>query len=186
MDKVACILSAIEHGDPTDADRLLPLVYNELRKLAAAKLARMAPGQSLTPTGLVHEAYLRLVDTQVPHDWNGRGHFFVAAAEAMKRILVERARRKKCQKRGGHLARQGIAEAEIAVPEVPGDLIALDEALAKLAASHPDAARLVTLRYFSGLTIEQASDVLNISPRTANRLWAYSRAWLLREIRGNG
>jgi RNA polymerase sigma factor (TIGR02999 family) len=183
MNKVACIFSAIEHADPTDADRLLPLVYDELRKLAAAKLARLGPGQSIAPTGLVHEAYLRLVDTRVPHDWNGRGHFFVAAAEAMRRILVERARRKRCQKRGGHLAGHDLEEANIAAPEVPGDLIALDEALEKLVASNPTAARLVKLRYFSGLTIDQAADVLDISPRTAKRLWTYARAWLLREIR---
>jgi RNA polymerase sigma factor (TIGR02999 family) len=184
MNEVTRILSAIEQGDPKATERLLPLVYDELRKLAATRLARMGPGQTLQATALVHEAYLRLVDTGRAPAWNSRGHFFVAAAEAMRRILVERARRKRCQKRGGHLNCRDVEEAEIAAPESSEDLIALDGALEKLEASHPTAAQVVKLRYFSGLTIAEAAGVLEISPRTAGRHWAYARVWLLREIRG--
>jgi RNA polymerase sigma factor (TIGR02999 family) len=184
MNEVTRILSAIEGGDPSASEQLLPLVYDELRKLAAARLARMGPGQTLQPTALVHEAYLRLVDSERAPIWNSRGHFFVAAACAMQRILVERARRKASKKRGGDFAGHDIVETEIAAPEPAEDLVALDEALNKLEAAHPTAARLVKLRYFSGLTIAQSSDVLDISPRTAKRLWAYARVWLLREIRG--
>jgi RNA polymerase sigma factor (TIGR02999 family) len=182
MNDVTRILSAVKPGDPTVAEQLLPLVYNELRKLAAVQLARLGPGQSLAPTGLVHEAYLRLVDTERVQDWNSRGHFFVAAAEAMRRILVERARRRRCKKRGGDLVRRDIQETEIPAPQPSEDLLALDEALAKLEAIRPEAARLVMLRHFSGLTKDQAAEVMGISPRTADRLWSYARAWLLREI----
>jgi RNA polymerase sigma factor (TIGR02999 family) len=184
MNEITHILSTIERGDPKAAEQLLPLVYDELRKLAAAKLARMGPGQTLQPTALVHEAYLRLVDTERAPAWNGRGHFFVAAAEAMRRILVERVRRKRSKKRGGDLTPRDLEEADIAAPETSEDLIALDAALEKLEVSHPAAARVVKLRYFSGLTIAGAADVLGISPRTAKRHWAYARVWLLHEIRG--
>jgi RNA polymerase sigma factor (TIGR02999 family) len=184
MNEVSRILSAIERGDPKATEQLLPLVYDELRKLAAARLARMGPGQTLQPTALVHEAYLRLVDTERVPAWSSQGHFFVAAAEAMRRILVEHVRRKRSQKRGGHMTCRDVEDADIATPETSEDLIALDEALEKLEASHPTASQLVKLRYFSGLTIAEAADVLDISPRTANRLWAYARVWLLREIRG--
>jgi RNA polymerase sigma factor (TIGR02999 family) len=183
--EVTRILSAVDDGDPSASEKLLPLVYDELRKLAAAKLARMGPAQTLEPTALVHEAYLRLVDTESSPAWNSRGHFFVAAAEAMQRILVEGARRKACKKRGGDLSSRDVNEAEIAAPKPPEDLIALDEALHKLERVNPTASRLVKLRYFSGLTIAQAADVLDISPRTAKRLWVYARAWLLREIRSD-
>ena len=184
MNEVTRILSAIEQGNPKATEQLLPLVYNELRKLAAAKLARMRPGQTLQATALVHEAYLRLVDHGQAPAWNSRGHFFSAAAEAMRRILVERYRRKQTLKHGGHLTRVEIVPAEIAAPETRDDLIALDEALKKLEASKPREAQLVKLRYFCGMTIAEAADVLEIPTRTANRLWSYARAWLLREIRG--
>jgi RNA polymerase sigma factor (TIGR02999 family) len=184
MNDVTRILSAIEQGDPKATEQLLPLVYDELRKLAAARLARMGPGQTLQATALVHEAYLRLVDTDRVPAWSSRGHFFVAAAEAMRRILVERVRRKRSRKHGGQMTGRDVEDADIAAPETSEDLIALDEALEKLEASHPAASQFVKLRYFSGLTIAEAADVLNISPRTANRLWAYARVWLLREICG--
>jgi RNA polymerase sigma factor (TIGR02999 family) len=184
MNQVTRILSAIEQGDPKASEQLLPLVYKELRKLAASKLARMGPGQTLQPTALVHEAYLRLVDAVRAPSWNSRGHFFVAAAEAMRRILVERARRKRSKKHGGHLRRRDIKDTDIAAPEISEDLIALDEALKKLEASRPSAAQLVKLRYFSGLTSAEAAGVLGIPPRTADRLWSYARVWLLSEIRG--
>src|SRR5262245_25039226 len=184
MNEVTRILSSIEQGDSSASEHLLPFVYDELRKLAAAKLARMGPGQTLQPTALVHEAYLRLVDTEQPQDWKSRGHFFVAAAEAMQRILIEQVRRKRSKKRGGDLTRQQLDAGDIAAPQASQDLIALDEALRKLEKCHAKAAQLVKLRYFSGLTIVQAAEVIEVSPRTAKRLWAYARAWLLREIRG--
>ncbi len=183
MSEVTRILSAIGQGDPRESDRLLPLVYDELRRLAATRLARLGPGQTLQPTALVHEAYLRLVDTDGAPGWNSRGHFFVAAAEAMRRILVERVRSKQCQKRGGELNRRSFEETEIFTPEPSNDLIALDEALSKLEVYRPEAAKLVKLRHFSGLTIAQAAEIMEISPRSADRLWAFARAWLLREIR---
>jgi RNA polymerase sigma factor (TIGR02999 family) len=184
MNEVTRILSAIEQGDPKAVEQLLPLVYAELRKLAAARLARMPPGQTLQATALVHEAYVRLVDAGQAQPWNGRGHFFVAAAEAMRRILVESVRRKRSQKRGGHLVRHDAEEVDIAAPEASEDLIALDAALEKLEESDAEAAQVVKLRYFSGLTIAEAAEVLEIAPRTVSRLWAYARVWLLREIRG--
>jgi RNA polymerase sigma factor (TIGR02999 family) len=184
MSEVTQVLCAIEQGDPHAAAQLLPLVYDELRKLAAQRLGREKSGQTLQATALVHEAYLRLVGgAQAPH-WNGRGHFFAAAAQAMRRILVESARRKRRLKRGGGVARAELDEVNLVAPAVRDDLVALDEALAQLAAVDPRAAELVNLRYFAGLTIPQAAEVLGVAPRTADFLWAYARAWLLRKIEG--
>jgi RNA polymerase sigma factor (TIGR02999 family) len=184
MSEVTRILSAIEDGDPHAAAQLLPLVYDELRKLAAQKLVQEKPGQTLEPTALVHEAYLRLVDVEKVQRWDSRSHFFAAAAEAMRRILVENARRKKALKRGGGRVRESLDQIEIAAPETPDDLLALDEALDRLARADPQAAELVKLRYFSGLTVKQAAELLGISSRTADFLWTYARAWLLHSIRG--
>jgi RNA polymerase sigma factor (TIGR02999 family) len=185
MSEVTHVLCAIEQGDAHAAAHLLPLVYDELRKLAAQRLALEKPGQTLQPTALVHEAYLRLVEgAHAPH-WNSRGHFFTAAAQAMRRILVENARRKRRLKRGGGAARQELQESNLVAPDVPDDLVALDEALAQLALVDPRAAELVNLRYFAGLTIPQAAEVLGVAPRTADFLWAYARAWLLRKIEGD-
>jgi RNA polymerase sigma factor (TIGR02999 family) len=169
-------------GDPHAAAQLLPLVYDELRKLAAQRLAREGSGQTLQATALVHEAYLRLVAARPAFHWNGRGHFFAAAAQAMRRILVESARRKRRLKRGGGATREEFDESNLVAPDVPEDLVALDEALAQLAADDVQAAELVNLRYFAGLTIPQAAEILGVSPRTANFLWAYARAWLLRKL----
>jgi RNA polymerase sigma factor (TIGR02999 family) len=185
MSEVTRILSAIEEGDPSAAALLLPLVYDELRKLAAQRLAQEKPGQTLEATALVHEAYLRLVDGDQARHWNSRGHFFAAAAEAMRRILVESARRKKALKHGGDLSRRELDEERLTVPEPREDLLALDAALNKLAAEHRQAADLVQLRYFAGLTLPEAAQALGISPRTAGRLWAYARAWLRREVEGD-
>jgi RNA polymerase sigma factor (TIGR02999 family) len=183
MTEVTRILAALERGDPLAAGQLLPLVYGELRKLAAQHLAREKPGQTLQPTALVHEAYLRLVGKgDAPH-WQGRGHFFAAAAEAMRRILVEQARRKRSLKRGGERRRLDLNVEEPAEVERGEPLLALDEALDRLEARDPDKARLVKLRYFAGLTIEQAAETLAISVTTANRWWSYARAWLHEEIR---
>jgi RNA polymerase sigma factor (TIGR02999 family) len=184
MSEVTRILSSIEQGDPHAAEQLLPLVYDELRKLAAAKLAQEKPGQTLEATALVHEAYVRLVGKGDEPPWNGRGHFFAAAAEAMRRILVENARRKGSLKRGGDRSRQDLDAVEIALPEIPEDLVALDEALTKLTATDKTAADLVNLRFFAGLSLLEVAQQLGISPRTADRLWAYARAWLHQEIRG--
>jgi RNA polymerase sigma factor (TIGR02999 family) len=184
MSEVTSILSAIEQGDPHAAAQLLPLIYDELRHLAAQKLAQEKPGQTLQPTALVHEAYLRLVDAEQAQHWNSRGHFFAACAEAMRRILVEHARRKHSRKRGGHLARQDLDALEIAIPEGPEDLVALDEALTKLAATDKTAAELVHLRFFAGLPLPEVAQMLGLAPRTADRLWAYARAWLHQEIQG--
>jgi RNA polymerase sigma factor (TIGR02999 family) len=172
-------------GDPPanlNAAELLPLVYDELRRLAAQQLAREAPGQTLEATALVHEVYLRLVGPADERRWNDRGHFFAAAAQAMRRILIDSARRKLAQKRGGGLTRQPLDA--VAAPGPDEELVALDEALQKLAALDPLKARLVELRYFAGLTGEQAAAALNISPTTADRHWAYARAWLQTEVRG--
>jgi RNA polymerase sigma factor (TIGR02999 family) len=186
MTEVTRILSAIEQGDPNAASQLLPLVYDELRTLAAQKLAHESPGQTLQPTALVHQAYLRLVGgDSPPAEWEGRGHFFAAAAEAMRRILVENARRKHRQKRGGGRPPQALEPDQVAAPEVSEDLLALDEALTRLAVRDPRAARLVQLRYFGGLTIKQAAAALDISTRTANADWAYARSWLLAAVRGD-
>jgi RNA polymerase sigma factor (TIGR02999 family) len=184
MSDVTQILSAIEAGDPKAAAELLPLVYDELRKLAAARLAEEKPGQTLQPTALVHEAYVRLVGEDRVVDWNGRGHFFAAAAEAMRRILVEAARRKSRLRHGGGLARHDIDDIEPAAPEPAEDLLALDAALARLAARDPVKAELVKLRHFAGLTVDQAAEALGISPATADRYWSYARAWLHAEITG--
>jgi RNA polymerase sigma factor (TIGR02999 family) len=183
MTAVTRILSAIEEGDPRAAAQLLPLVYEELRKLAAQKLAREAPGQTLDATALVHEAYLRLVDARSVQHWNSRGHFFAAAAESMRRILVDAARRKASLKRGGGRRRQPLDESAMAAPEVGEDVLALDEALNRLTANDPEAAELVKLRFFAGLTAEQAALALGISPRTADRTWGYARAFLLKELK---
>ncbi len=184
MNEVTRILSAIEQGDSHAAAQLLPLVYDELRRLAAGKLAQEQPGQTLQATALVHEAYLRLVDTEKAQQWNSRGHFFAAAAEAMRRILVENARRKDSLKRGGGRERQALDEEDLVATAVPDDLLALDEALEQLAVSDPQAAEVVKLRYFAGLTVPQTAEVLGISPRTVDSLWAFARAWLLRKIEG--
>jgi RNA polymerase sigma factor (TIGR02999 family) len=181
MHEITRILSAAQNGDPAAARDLLPLVYDELRKLAAQRLTEEKPGQTLQATALVHEAYLRLADADNRQQWNGRAHFFAAAAEAMRRILIDNARRRKAQKRGDGWQRQDL-EA-VAAPEADDDLLALDEALRKLADIEPVKARLVELRYFAGLTGEQAAEVLGISPTTADRHWAYARAWLQTEMR---
>ena len=187
MNDVTRILSTIEQGDPSAAGQLLPLIYDELRKLAAQKLAREQPGQTLQATALVHEAYLRLVgnDGDGRH-WNGRGHFFAAAATAMRRILIERARQKRRQIHGGERQRRELHPDIAASTEPDEDLLALDTALAKLAERDPVKARLVELRYFAGLTGEEAAEILGISARTADRYWVYARAWLRREMEGAG
>jgi RNA polymerase sigma factor (TIGR02999 family) len=185
VSELSQILNEAAQGDPVASSTLLPLVYHELRRLAAQKLAHEVPGQTFTPTALVHEAYVRLVGTGDAPRWENRRHFFAAAAETMRRILVENARRKKTRKRGGDLERRELAEDDLAVPEPREDLLALDEALNKLAAIDREAANLVELRFFAGLTLEQAAEALDISPRSADRLWAYARAWLHREIQDN-
>jgi RNA polymerase sigma factor (TIGR02999 family) len=182
MNEVTRILSAIEQGDPHAADQLLPLVYEELRKLAAQKLAQEKPGQTLEATALVHEAYLRLVDVQKAQHWDSRRHFFAAAAEAMRRILVENARRKKRLKRGGGRQRCDLQEDDCVAPAPDDRLLALDEALGQLAAAHPDLAELVKLRYFAQMTVEQTADLLGLSPRTVKRNWVYASAWLRRAM----
>jgi RNA polymerase sigma factor (TIGR02999 family) len=182
MNEVTRILSAVEQGEPGAADRLLPLVYDELRKLAAHKLAREKTGQTLEATALVHEAYLRMVGAGDELRWDHRGHFFAAAAEAMRRILVENARRRRSVKHGGGLVRQDLDGVHLAAPGLSEDLEALDEALDRLAEKDPVKADLVKLRHFAGLTIEEAAQALDISMTTANRYWAYARAWLHQEI----
>jgi len=184
MTDVTRILSAIEQGDPTAAEQLLPLVYDELRKLAAQKLGREKPGQTLQATALVHEAYLRLVGDGEAKVWNSRGHFFAAAAEAMRRILIENARRKRTEKHGGRLERQDLDDVEIAAPAPSEDLLAIDEALAKLEAEDPVKAQLVKLRYFVGLSEEDAASVLGLSRTSVQRYWRYTKAWFLIELRG--
>ncbi|MBC8875996.1 MAG: sigma-70 family RNA polymerase sigma factor [Planctomycetes bacterium] len=184
MSDVTQILSQIESGDPSAADQLLPLVYDELRRLAAAKLANEKSGQTLDATALVHEAYVRLVDVEKAQRWDSRGHFFAAAAEAMRRILVENARRKKRKKRGGQHKRHDLREGDLATEAPSDDLLALDEALNQLAEEAPERAELVKLRYFAGLTSEQAADALGISRATAVRHWTYARAWLFERIQG--
>ena len=186
MSEVTRILSAIEQGDPHAAGELLPLVYEELRRLAAQKMAGEAPDKTLQATALVHEAYLRLVDADEAQHWNSRGHFFAAAAEAMRRILVEKARHKKRLKHGGGRKRLELDQLDLAVEEPAEHVLALDGALAKLAAEEPEVARVVELRYFAGLTIEQTSVVLGISVRTANRHWAYAKAWLYQHLSQEG
>jgi RNA polymerase sigma factor (TIGR02999 family) len=184
MDAITQVLNAIEAGDPHAAEQLLPLVYEELRKLAAQKLAQEKPGQTLQATALVHEAYVRLAGPDPAQHWNSRGHFF-AAAEAMRRILVERARKRRRLKRGGDRQRLDLDALQLAVPEAADELLALDEALAELALKHPDKAALVKLRYFAGLTVAEAAQALRISTSTADRHWTYARAWLYRRIVGD-
>jgi RNA polymerase sigma factor (TIGR02999 family) len=175
MTEVTCVLSAIKQGDPSAAEQLLPLVYDELRQLAAQRLAHEKPGQTLQATALVHEAYMRLVDVEQAQHWDSRGHFFAAAAEAMRRILIEQARRKQADKRGGQLTRTALEDA-IAAP--PGELLAVDEALDRLGGQDALAGKLVKLRYYAGLSVDQAAEALGISSATAYRHWAFARAWL--------
>jgi RNA polymerase sigma factor (TIGR02999 family) len=182
MSDVTRILSAIEQGDPRAAEQLLPLVYDELRKLAAVRLSEERPGQTLQATALVHEAYLRLVGGTQPQGWNSRGHFFAAAAEAMRRILVERARRKGRVRHGGGLRRAELLDEEVAAPADDAQLLLLDSALTRLAAARPQAVELVKLRFFAGLTLEEIAPLLSLSPRSARRLWAFARAWLRRDM----
>jgi RNA polymerase sigma factor (TIGR02999 family) len=185
MADVSRLLDAAAAGDRQAAADLLPLVYDELRKLAAARMAAEAPGHTLQPTALVHEAYLRLVSPAKPQAaFDGRGHFFAAAAEAMRRILVDAARRKQREKHGGERRRVDLDAAAPPDPDPRHDLIALDEALTKLAVEDSQAARLVELRHFAGLTVAEAAQALDISPRTADRVWAFARAWLQRDLSG--
>src|SRR5262245_1922696 len=189
MNEVTRILSAIEQGDPSAAEQLLPLVYDELRRLAAARMAAEPAGQTLQPTALVHEAYLRLVDAPAgeggePQRWDSRGHFFAACAEAMRRIVVEAARRKKRARHGGGHQRVEVELADLPTRPPADDLLALDEALGRLGQLDPVKARLVTLRYFAGMTIEQAAEALGISRVTAHRYWTFARAWLHRQMTG--
>jgi RNA polymerase sigma factor (TIGR02999 family) len=184
MTDVTGILSAIEQGDPRAAEQLLPLVYDELRKLAAQRLAQEKPGQTLQATALVHEAYLRLVDSDRPPNWDSRGHFFSACAEAMRRILVDKARRKQRLRHGGAFQQQPLEENEpaIASPVDTVDLLALNEALDRLEAASPRRAKLVKLRYFAGFTLPEVADMLGISQSTAEADWTYAKAWLKREM----
>ncbi|MCX6928623.1 MAG: sigma-70 family RNA polymerase sigma factor [Verrucomicrobia bacterium] len=179
------ILEAARQGDPTAADQLLPLVYEELRRLAAHRMANEAPGQTLHPTALVHEAWLRLVGNR-DQTWEGRAHFFGAAAEAMRRILIERARRKRGVRHGGGQQRVDLQDVDPAAPGNDDQLLAVHEALDKLAAQQPAEAELVKLRYFIGMTNEEAAHVLGVSPRTAKYYWTHARAWLFREIQLQG
>ena len=183
MSEVTRILSAIEAGDPQAAEQLLPLVYDELRKLAAQRLAQEKAGQTLQATALVHEAYLRLVDVKEAQQWNSRGHFFAAAAEAMRRLLVDNARRKGRRKRGGASRRVNLQVHEPAIEGPNIDVLAIDDALGQLARTHPEKAELVKLRYFAGLTLAEAASALGISTATADRHWKYARAWLARRLR---
>jgi len=183
MSEVTQMLNALEQGDPHAADQLLPLVYGELRKLAACKMANELPGQTLQPTALVHEAWLRLTDKE-DRAWDSRAHFFGAAAEAMRRILIENARRKKALRHGAGQPRLDLQQLEIAAPAPDDEMLAIDEALNKFAALDQDKAELVKLRFFGGLTIEEAAAVLRISEATAKRWWAYARAWLHTEVQG--
>jgi RNA polymerase sigma factor (TIGR02999 family) len=182
MTDVTRILSAIEQGDPTAAEHLLPLVYGELRQLAAQRLAQEKPGQTLQATALVHEAYLRLVDVEKAQHWNSRGHFFAAAAEAMRRILVDRARKKKSVRHGGGRDQLELQEALVVVPRPDDELLAVDEALEQLARIDAQAVDLVKLRFFAGMTTEEAAHALGIPARTAYRTWSFARAWLFRRL----
>src|SRR5262245_33139404 len=184
MSAVTQILSAIERGDPDAAGQLLPLVYDELRKLAAGYLADEKPGQTLQPTALVHEAYVRLVGADPGQHWSGRAHLFAACAEAMRRILIDAARRKGSRKHGAGMGRRDLDGIDPAAPECSDDLLALDEALTRLAAIDPQAAEVVRLRFYAGLPILEVARVLDISPRTADRTWAYARAWLRQSVAG--
>ncbi|MBN1972159.1 MAG: sigma-70 family RNA polymerase sigma factor [Sedimentisphaerales bacterium] len=185
MADVTHILNAIEQGDPQAVEELLPLVYDELRHLAAQKMSQEPPGQTLQATALVHEAYIRLVEVK-DQCWHNRNHFFMAAAEAMRRILVERARRKKCLKQGGTRQKIELSEANLITESSSDDLLALDEALHRLSTEEPSIADLVKLRYFGGLTIDQVAEIQGISRRAAIDHWIYARSWLAREIKMNG
>ena len=182
MTDVTNILGQIEDGDPSAAEKLLPLVYEELRKLAAAKLSHEKPGQTLQATALVHEAYLRLVDVDKAQHWDSRGHFFAAAAESMRRILVDSTRRKRSVRGGGKLDRLELAEIAVSDGSNDVDLLALDEALTKLESEEPAKAQLVKLRYFAGLSVNEAAKAMGISRATAKRYWVYARAWLFGEM----
>jgi RNA polymerase sigma factor (TIGR02999 family) len=182
MSDVTRILSAIEQGEPHAAEQLLPLVYEELRNLAAQRLAHEKPGQTLQATALVHEAYLRLVDVEHAPHWNSRGHFFAAAAEAMRRILVDRAREKGRAKRGGDRRRLDVDAQALATEVAPDQLLAIDDALTQLERDNPTAAQIVKLRYFAGLTVEEAGQALGVGTTTAYRHWNYARAWLYGEL----
>jgi len=184
VNEVTRILSAIEQGDTHAAEQLLPLVYDELRQLAGQKLAQEKPGQTLQATGLVHEAYVRLVDVESVQHWDSRGHFFAAAAEAMRRILIEAARRKGRQKRGGAMQRVDLDSADLACTVAPDELLIIDDALNKLAAEDPEAAQLVKLRYFAGMSVEDAAQVAGLARSSAYEHWAYARAWLHFELYG--
>jgi RNA polymerase sigma factor (TIGR02999 family) len=186
MNDVTRVLSAIEQGDPQASEELLPLVYRELRRLARQRLAQEKPGQTLQATALVHEAYLRLVGGQDAQRWENRGHFLAAAAEAMRRILIENARRKRTEKHGGRLERRSLDDVDSETPAPSEELLALDEALTKLEAEDPVKARLVKLRYFAGLSEEDAARVLGISRATVQRHWRYAKAWLHSELRDPG
>lgn len=183
MSDVTQILSQIENGDGQAAEKLLPLVYDELRRLAAEMMAHEKPGQTLQATALVHEAYIRLVDTDEAQHWNSRGHFFGAAAEAMRRILVEQARRKCGRKQGGQWERLYVPLDGLCEPDMPERMLAIDEALRKLSQENPQVARLVELRYFAGLSPDEAASALGVSTRTARRYWVYAKAWLIEELR---
>jgi RNA polymerase sigma factor (TIGR02999 family) len=178
MSEVTQILAAIDQGDPAAAEQLLPLVYQELRKLAAQKLAQEKPGQTLQPTALVHEAYLRLVDTDKTQSWDSRGHFFAAAAEAMRRILIENARSKQRLKRGGDKQQLNLESIDVASPTEPEELLIVDELIGQLASEDRDSAQIVKLRYFAGLSIEEAAQLMGISRSSAYEHWAYARGWL--------
>jgi RNA polymerase sigma factor (TIGR02999 family) len=183
MSDVTQILSAIEQGDPHAAEQLLPLVYDELRKLAAQRLAQEKPGQTLQATALVHEAYLRLVDVEQPQQWHSQGHFFAAAAEAMRRILVNRARDKGRQKRGGGWQRQDLDRLDVADAASDEEMLDVEEALQRLEQHNKPCADLVKLRFFAGLTMDEAAAALGIAPRTAHRYWVFARAWLYDALR---
>jgi RNA polymerase sigma factor (TIGR02999 family) len=182
MPEISAILSSIEQGDAHAPSQLLPLVYDELRQLAAHRLTREAPGQTLQPTALVHEAYLRLVNGDPAQQWHSRGHFFAAAAEAMRRILVEQARRKRCQRHAGGMRRVELLDADVGITPDDAQILLLDDALSQLSHIRPQAAEVVKLRFFAGMTIEEAASVVGVSPRTARRLWMYARAWLRHEM----
>lgn len=186
MSDVTQILSQIESGDPSAAEQLLPLVYDELRKLAAIRIAQEKPGQTLQATALVHDAYLRLVDVKQAQHWDSRGHFFSAVAEAMRRILIEQARRKETIKAGGQIKRVELSEVEAFIDSPAIDLLDLDEALQKLEKKDPRKSELIKLRFFAGLSNQQAADVLGISPSTADLDWAYAKCWLRVEMLGKG
>jgi RNA polymerase sigma factor (TIGR02999 family) len=186
MSNISHVLSAIERGDPAAAEQLLPLVYEELRRLAAQKLAREPSGLTLQPTALVHEAYIRLVGTGPQEGWDSRGHFFAAAAEAMRRILVEAARRRKAEKRGGGRDRAGLDEVHLDGGRSPEEVLELDDLLDQLATANARAAEVVKLRFFAGLTGDQAAAALGVSPRAADSLWAYARAWLFERMHPDG